>query len=223
MKKKWNYLLVVMLALTCLFLPKQNANAQGVALNKPTVQSVKVLDGRIYVTAGNVDVNNTYKLEWEIYDGKTNRCVKSDVSYSTADTIWGISNRKIYYAKCRAVSYDSSYNMIYSDWSDAKYFISQPKVTSKSKDVKKDKITIKWKKIPGVKNYTVYVKKGNTKKWTKVKTTNGNKYVLKKFKGKAVNTFKSKYYFTIVANATVKGKKITSGKEEYFSAYSYYY
>ena len=84
-------------------------------------------------------------------------------------------------------------------------------------------MTIKWKKITGVKNYTVYVKKGNSKKWTKVKTTNSNKYVLKKFKGKTVNTFKNKYYFAVVGNATVNGKKVTSGKDEYYGAYSYYY
>ena len=198
-------------------------NTQQVVLKKPVVQSMRLVNGTLNVVATNVDTTNTEKLEWAVYDKKTNQLVKTDNSYSIADTIYGLDARKIYYVKCRAVSYDANYNSVYSEWSDAKYIVSQPKVTSKNKDVKKSQVTIKWKKISGAKNYTVYVKKGKTKKWTKVKTTKSNKYVLKKFKGKKVNTFKNRYYFAVVANAKVNGKTLSSGKDEFYEAYSYYY
>lgn len=198
-------------------------NTQQVVLKKPVIQSMRLVDGTLSVIAGNVDTKYTEKLEWAVYDKKTNQLVKTDNSYSIADTIYGLDAKKVYYVKCRAVGSDANYNDVYSEWSDVKYIVSQPKVTSKNKDVKKSQVTIKWKKISGAKNYTVYVKKGKTKKWTKVKTTKSNKYVLKKFKGKKVNTFKNRYYFAVVANAKVNGKTLSSGKDEFYEAYSYYY
>ena len=204
--------------------PKPNTpQTQQVVLKKPVVQSMRLVNGTLNVVATNVDTTNTEKLEWAVYDKKTNQLVKTDNSYSIADTIYGLDAKKIYYVKCRAVGSDANYNDVYSEWSDVKYIVSQPKVTSKNKDVKKSQVTIKWKKISGAKNYTVYVKKGKTKKWTKVKTTKSNKYVLKKFKGKKVNTFKNRYYFAVVANAKVNGKTLSSGKDEFYEAYSYYY
>lgn len=202
--------------------PQPTPQTQNISLVKPKVASATVVDGTLYLIAEDVD-GRAEELEWAVYDRKTNKCVKTSTSYSTAETIYNLNSRKIYYVRCRAVGTDSNYDDVYSDWSDAKYFISQPKITSKNKDVKKNKITIKWKKISGVKNYTIYAKKGNAKKWTKVKTTNSNKYVLKKLKGKKINTLKSKYYFTVVANATINGKKVSSGNNEYTRSYTYYY
>lgn len=195
---------------------------QKLTLATPKVKSVSIVNGTLNAVASNVDTYKTYKLEWRVYDKKTGKRVKSDVSYNTAITMFGVNGRKVYYVKCRAVGHDADYNDVYSKWSKAKYFVTQPKVTTKSKDVKKDKITIKWKKVTGAKNYTIYAKKGNSKKWTKLKTTSKNSFVFTKFKGKKLNTLKNMYYFTIVSNAKAGGKTIKSGKNEYYYSYLYY-
>lgn len=196
--------------------------APAVVLAKPTISNVSIVSGKVSALAANVDTANTSKLEWQIFDKKTNKCIKTDTSYSTGTVIYGVNGKKVYYIKCRAVAYDSSYNYVYSEWSDAKYFVPQPKVTSKNKHVGKNSINIRWKKIPGAKSYTVYARKSTAKKWTKVKTTKGNSFVLRKLKGQTIDTFKNTYYFAVATNAKAGKKTIKSGNSEYYRAYSYY-
>lgn len=196
---------------------------QPIQMLKPVVGEVSIAGGKVSATATNIDANNTSKLEWQIFDRKTNKCIKTDTSYATNTVIYGVNAKKIYYIKCRAVGYDSNYNYVYSDWSEAKYFVTQPKITTKNKHVGKNQITIKWKKIPGAKSYTVYTKKSTSKKWIKVKTTKSNTVVLRKLKGKTIDTFKNTFHFTVVTNAKAGKKTIKSNRAEYYRAYSYYY
>lgn len=190
------------------------------SLSTPKVSKVELVDGTLYVQAGDID-GSAYKLEWRIYDKKTGKCVKSDDTYSVGSYIYNLNARKVYYAVCRVVGYDSEYNDVYSNWSAKKYFVAQPKVTTKSKHIKKNSVTIKWKKVTGAKNYTVYAKKKSAKKWVKLKTTSKTSYKFTKLKGKRINTYKTDYSFRIVTNAKVGGKTIKSGTKESYYTYTY--
>ncbi|MCR5766420.1 MAG: fibronectin type III domain-containing protein, partial [Treponema sp.] len=68
----------------------------------------------------------------------------------------------------------------------------------------KKKVSLKWKKVKGVKGYTVYCKKSKKGKWKKLKTVSAKKtsYIKKKLKsGKS-------YYFTVKAYKVINGKKV---------------
>ncbi len=193
-----------------------------VTLSTPKVSQVEVVNGEMYVKADNIDPR-AEKLEWKIYDKKTGNCVKSETSYYAGDNFYGLNSRKVYYAICRAVGYDDNYNEVYSDWSGKKYFVTQPKITTKSnsKDIKVNSINIKWKKVTGAKSYTVYAKKETSNKWVKVKTTTKTSYKLTKIKGKKLNLRASDYNFKVVTNAKVNGKTIKSSNKEFYEAYVY--
>lgn len=202
--------------------PPVNPPVQPPVLAKPAVSNVDITAGRVSALATNIDAMNTNKIEWQIFDKKTNQCVKTYTSYATSTSISGVSGRKIYYIKCRAVGRDTNGNYVYSDWSDAKYFVTQPKMAMKSKHVGRNKVTVKWKKISGAKSYTIYAKKSTSKKWIKVKTTKSNSFVFRKLKGKKIDTLKDTYDFAVATNAKVGKQTIKSGHLEYTQAYSYY-
>lgn len=190
-------------------------------LATPGVAKVEVVDGDAYVSAKNIDPN-ARKLEWEIYN-KKGKLIKREISYYTKDTIYGITGRQVYYARVRAIGQDSDYNDVYSAWSGKKYFVTQPKITTKSNSshIKTTSVLIKWKKVSGAKDYTVYAKKASSKKWVKVKTTKKTSYKLTKIKGKKLNLRKSDYNFKVVTNAKAGGKKIKSSDKEFYRAYVY--
>ena len=200
--------------------PTPSTPATTITVSKPSVDKVEIADGKVYVKAKNIDANAD-RIEWEIYDKKTGKLVKSATSYNVDATIYGVNGRKVYYARCRVIAKDSYYNDVPSEWSGKKYFVAQPKITSTRKDVKVSSINIKWKKVTGAKNYTVYAKKENSKKWVKVKTTSKTSYKLTKIKGKKVNLRSSDYNFRVITNAKVNGKTIKSSNKEYCEAYVY--
>lgn len=200
--------------------PTPSTPATTITVSKPSVDKVEIADGKVYVKAKNIDANAD-RIEWEIYDKKTGKLVKSATSYNVDATIYGVNGRKVYYARCRVIAKDSYYNDVPSEWSGKKYFVTQPKITSTRKDVKVSSINIKWKKVTGAKNYTVYAKKEKSKKWVKVKTTSKTSYKLTKIKGKKVNLRSSDYNFRVITNAKVNGKTIKSSNKEYCEAYVY--
>lgn len=200
--------------------PTPSTPATTVTLSTPSVDTVEIVDGTVYVRAKNIDPYAEC-LEWEIYDKKTGELVKSATSYTVGDTIYGVNGRKVYYARCRVVGHDGNYNDVYSEWSGKKYFVTQPKITSTQKHIKVSSINIKWKKVTGAKNYTVYAKKENSKKWVKVKTTSKTSYELTKIKGKKLNLRNSDYNFRVITNAKVGGKTIKSSNKEYYTACVY--
>ncbi len=200
--------------------PTDTTTPVATALATPAVGSAEVVDNVLYLTGANLDPY-AQKIEWQIYDKKTGKCVASDYSYNVGTEIYSFKGKKVFYAICRVVGYDSNYNEVYSEWSPKKYFVTQPKVTSTEKHVKKNSVTIKWKKVTGAKNYTIYAKKKNAKKWTKVKTTSKTSYKLTKLKGKRINTYNSEYSFRVVTNAKVSGKTIKSSNKEYYTVYTY--
>ena len=108
--------------------------------------------------------------------------------------------------------------------------VPQPIVTTAKKDVKRNSITIRWKKVKKAKKYTIYVatsseleKDETNLNFKKVKTLSAKKtkYTLKKFRGKKVNTRNKYYYFKIVTTAKVGKKTVKSGDLEYYYAYTW--
>lgn len=191
-----------------------------ITLQVPKITEVKMSETKLGAVAGNID-SNARSLEWQIIDVKNgNKVVATDTSYTTGNIFYNMK-RKLYAVQCRAVGYDSNYNNIYSDWSAKSYVIAQPEVSTSKKYLKKNSITVSFKKIKGAKDYTIYMRKKGSSKWTKVKTTKKNKYKVTKFKGKSINLAKKSYEFCVIANAKVGKKTIKSSKSEY--VYTVYY
>lgn len=143
-----------------------------------------------------------------------NKVVATDTAYNTVDVIYNLA-RKVYAVQCRAVAYDTNYNEVYSNWSASKIVVAQPKVSTAKKYLKKNSITVSFKKIKGAKNYTIYMKKSTSKKWAKIKTTSKNKYKITRFKGSSINTYKTDYDICVIANVKIGKKTYKSGKFEY--------
>jgi hypothetical protein len=194
-------------------------NSIGISAT-PRISLAKMVKTDLYVAAGNVDTNVTSYLEYQVIDYSSKKVVKTETSYSLSDIIYGLG-RKIYGVKVRAVGYDADYNTIYSGWSPVVYTIAQPKVSANKKFIKKNSITVSFKKIKGAKSYTIYMRQKGAKSWKKIKTIKGNKYKITKFKGKKMNLTKKDYEYLVIANAKVGGKTIHSQKAEYIYTYSY--
>ncbi len=99
---------------------------------------------------------------------------------------------------------------IYGAWSDYNYNAAAKKVTIKSKN---RKITVSWKKITGVKNYTVYISsKSSTSGFKKVKKLGAKKksIVIKKCGKKKLK--KGKTYYIKVVYGIKAGKKTVTSK-----------
>lgn len=200
--------------------PQNPGTSVAVTLQTPTVSKTYMSEENLDALAANIDPY-AQKLEWQVIDIKNgNKVVATDTSYTTGTRIYNVG-RKILAVQCRVVGYDSDHNEVYSDWSAKSYVIAQPKVSTSKKNLKKNSITVSFKKIKGAKDYTIYMRKKGSSKWTKVKTTSKNKYKVTKFKGKKINLAKTDYEFCVVANAKVGGKTIKSSKSEY--VYTRYY
>lgn len=201
---------------------EQATVVQQLVLVKPTIDKAVLVTDKLIASTDGVDVEHTRKLEWKVVNTKTKKEI-NDVSYSTVCQMTGVS-RGVYTVQVRAVGVDENYNDIYSEWSDAVYVVSQPKIyTTKNKYIKRNSTTVHFKKMKGVKNYTIYMRKHKSKKWTKLKTTTKNKVKFTKFKGKKIDNYKNSYDFCVVANVKVGKKTVKSGNYEYFKTRFYIY
>lgn len=197
----------------------ETATEQSV-LSVPTITTARLVDTTAYVLASNV--GNCEGLEFQIIDEKTHRVVKLETAYTYGTEIYGISADRIYSAQVRSFAYDSNYDRIYSAWSGKKYMVAQPTINTKKSKLKTSSIKVVWKKIAGVKNYTVSIRNRGSKKWSKVATTKKNSYTIKKIKGKKINLKKKNYEVMITANAKINGKTLKSDNSKYIYTYTYY-
>lgn len=151
------------------------------------------------------NVNYRYTRSDSNYGSKTGKEVTSyiDAKLNTA-----------YTAKVRLfVSMkDASKTKIYSEWSTPVMLIPQPVVTGKRYDTRAE---MKWTKIAGVKNYTVYASAKKDKDYKKVATTKSTKYTITKVNGKKMKKGKT-YYYYVKANAKVNGKSYSSPFMNYY-------
>jgi hypothetical protein len=105
------------------------------------------------------------------------------------------------------------------------YAVPQPKITSTNSDVKIGSVKLKWKKVKGAKNYTIYVSKkssGGFKKVATVKASKAASYTVKKCGKASLNTLNTKYYFKIVTTAKYGKKSKKSQSKAQISASSVY-
>lgn len=194
------------------------STSTNITLPTPKINKAIMSGTELGVIAIVKDTTQFKQLEWEVYDVENdNKLVRTDISYKTTDIIYGME-RKIYGVRVRGVGYGDAV----SDWSSIVYTIAQPKVSTSKKLLKQNSITVKFSKIKGAKNYTIYIRKHGKKKWTKITTTTKTKYKITKFKGKKINLKKTNYDYCVIANVKKGGKNIKSYTGEYFYTKYYY-
>lgn len=101
----------------------------------------------------------------------------------------------------------------YGKWSDDLWFAKYPKGIKASMD--SSGIKLKWGKVKGAKNYTIYASTNAKSGFKKVGTTTKTSLTIKKIKGKKVAVGKQ-YYVSIVPNKKV-GKKTFTGDKRWMT------
>lgn len=145
-----------------------------------------------------------YKYEFYNWKGKKVTTQTVSGSYKTYANFKNIKNGKSY--KMRVMAYtEFNGTKRWGPWSDYTHFIGQtPKFTAK---FKKQKMTVKWKKVSGATSYTIMVSTKANKGYKAVKTVSAKKtkVTVKKFGKKKFKKGK-KYYVYVRSNKKV-GKK----------------
>ncbi len=165
------------------------------------------------IARGNID----YRTEFKIYkyssgDYKAVKTMSDKGSYS--DT-FEYSQNQIYRYKVRQYYVNSTNGKTYySDWSDYRYFDCAG-ITYKTKSTKKG-LYCTFKKVSGVKDYTIYVAKSKDGTYKKTKTVKNAKttYHLTKI-GKDTMKKGKTYYVKVVPN-------LKKGKSDTFSTTNFY-
>ena len=155
-------------------------------------------------------------------NGKKADSKKISNPYSVTYTFNKANNSNIYYFMVRYYTTIDG-KTVFSKWSNKKYFVPQPKFTSKSSDVKQHSIKAKWKKVTGASKYIIYAKKANSKKWIKVTTLDKKKssYTIKTIKGKTITVDSSGYDVKIVTEAKIGKKKVKSASIFFTHCFTY--
>ncbi len=104
------------------------------------------------------------------------------------------------------------------------YAVPQPKITSKDSDISINSFNCKWKKVNGATKYEIYVSTNVSSGYQKVGTVNKKttRYLVRKYKGKTINTLNRNYYIKVVTVAKFGKKTVKSKKNYYTRIYSYY-
>lgn len=186
----------------------------------PSISAVKMVGGNVAAAVNPVTCDG---YEYGIFNKKTNKLVKSTTTSLTSTTFYGLSRKNIYIVRARAYVYDSAGNRVYSGWGAGKYFVPQPQIKKTASKLKKNSITLKWSKVSGAKNYTIYMRKRASGKWYKVKTVSSKKssYKITRFRGKKFNTYRQNYEVKIKASAKIGGKTYNSTTNDYIYTYTY--
>ncbi len=192
----------------------------AVSVSTPTLLTVKMGGNNVGTSATSVACSG---YEFGIFNRKTGRLMETDTSSSPVTTFYGVSRKNVCVMRVRAYDYDANGNKVYSAWSAGKIFVPQPKLKSNACKVKKNSITIKWNKVTGAKNYTLYMRKRYGNKWYKVKTVNSKKSscTIKKFRGKKINAVRQNYEVKVKATAKIGGKIYNSTTNDYVYTYTY--
>ena len=178
------------------------------SLKTPHITGVSIKGTTVSVKSENFDAN-AKGSELVLYDAITGKKAGSQIGSYDSWIVSNVKRDKSYYIQVRIFAYNGN-NKIYSDWSAKKYFISAPDVKAdKSNRKTKDRIEVKWSKVNGATNYTVYVRKSKSSKWYKVGSTKKTKFVIKKC-GKAKIKSKCKYDIKVVSSGKVGGVKLKS-------------
>ncbi len=196
------------------------------------------------------------RISWEMTDASWNCAyhgAKDNVSknYGVIIKVYDYKGKKLktYYGDYNGYSYElacakpgsgykvtvapyfkSSGGKVYTGASKTVYAQSQTKYLTKKSEVKKNKFTVRWKKIKNAKSYTVYVGKSSSYRsdlsevsFKKVTTTKNLKYTVKKLSKKSINTKKYYYYYMVVVNGKIKGSSKLVKSKKYYGGYVHTY
>lgn len=146
--------------------------------------------------------------EYVLYNYKGKKLKSGKTTYYSYNTLSNVKVGSFYRLKVRAYT-NINGRAVYGEWSDTISFAHQTKVNIKRSG---RNLKFSWKKIKGVKDYTIYVSTKQKSGYKKVATTKKTSYTLKKFKKKKLST-KKKYYVYVVANTKIGKKKFKSNSE----------
>lgn len=189
-------------------------------LAAPAISMVKMVGDNAAVSVVPVVCEG---YEFGIFKKSNNALVKTESTILTGTTFYGLSRTSVYIVRARAYVYDSAGNRVYSEWGAGKYMVPQPKIKKTGTKLKKNSINLKWSKVSGASNYTIYMRKRGSGKWYKVKTVGGGKssYKITKFRGKGFNSYRQNYEVKIKASAKIGGKTYNSTTNDYIYTYTY--
>lgn len=130
------------------------------------------------------------------------------------------NSKNVYFVKVRCY-YKYGNATTWSKYSANFNAVPQAKITSNKKCIKRHSIKLKWKKVSGATKYTVYVRKGGKKKWTKVKTLSkkAGSYTFKRFKKKGITVNAAGWDLKVRTTGKVNGKKVNSTSYYYTNFY----
>lgn len=152
--------------------------------------------------------DHTYGVQVEVYDvEKSSKVCSLSVDNYQKATAAGQRNTKIkanayYKTRARAYLLNEDGTKIYSSWSE--YGCAASKMSSITTTQKNKKITVKWTKVKGATNYTVYISKSKDSGYKKVATTTKTSQVVAKYKDKSLKK-DGMYYVKVVANLQMDG------------------
>ena len=146
-----------------------------------------------------------YKSGSKVLKKKTIK-YKKDTTKVGYSTINGITNSKFYKVKIRSYT-TFNRKKKYGSW-EVRYITNQVNLSGESNG-NNNCISLKWDKIKGAKNYTIYASTNSKKSFKKIATLKGNSKNIKKVAGKKLSSGK-RYYFYVVANKKSGGKTYTS-------------
>lgn len=191
-----------------------------VSVAAPSVASVKMVGANVAATVTPVACDG---YEFGIFNKNTNALVKTESTILNGATFYGVGRKNVYIMRARAYAYDSAGNKIYSAWGAGQYFVPQPQIRKTATKLKKNSINLKWSKVSGAKNYTIYMRKRGSGKWYKVKTVSGKKasYKITRFRGKGFNTHRQNYEVKVKATAKIGGRTYSSTSNDYIYTYTY--
>ena len=196
--------------------PMYTENQEEVEVNNyvPTVTKTSLVNGRFAWLLKDDIIGKVSGVEYRVVNKKTGRTISRGVSYSTYNYV-SVGKADVVYVSLRSFYYGDDGETIYSDWSSKKnnkaYALRHVSMKTKDtkKTIKKHSVTLKWNKVSGAKNYTIYGKQRSGKKWYKLKTTKNNYLKVTKINKKTINTVNT-VEFKIVANTSVNGKTLSS-------------
>lgn len=191
-----------------------------ISVAAPSVASVKMVGANVAATVTPVVCDG---YEFGIFNKSTDALVKTESTILNGVTFYGVSRKNVYIMRAKAYAYDSAGNKVYSAWGAGQYFVPQPQIRKTASKLKKNSINLKWNKVSGAQNYTIYMRKRGSGKWYKVKTVSGKKasYKITKFRGKGFNTHRQNYEVNIKATAKIGGRTYSSTTNDYIYTYTY--
>lgn len=153
-----------------------------------------------------------YGFEASCYNRKGKQIQTVETTLYRSASFSKTNAQNIYTVKVRPYVYINGNQKLYGDYSNVLYAVPQPTSLSKNKDVKRNSINLKWKKVSGATKYEIYMSTKKSSGYKKVATVKGNKSscVVTKFRGKTLDTT-SKKYIKIVTYAKF-GKKTVKSK-----------